>query len=1041
MECFVSRSSFPCDVEVQTEAACAMKVLAELENGLKAIVNLDAFQHLFDILNSKTLPADVPQIAAEALIIIGHEQVNKDHMLQWALVKGHRKEAEWLLGIDADINGASQEKPNIMVAAEGSNQKMMKFLLSNGVSSHTQEALKVCQKKEDHIMIGLLLRHIGLERREGVLAWANLNLTNLKSEYFNSSLVDGVYHDNPCPKNDEWVNYFETAAIRISRRTSSRDVDLEKSSRLSLCSFDEETVEVNSNNTSPIISVKPRRPRSCSGASLAFSTLDPRLECPVVPSEPFVRLNSPSLRNSYPGHPDGLVFSDTSCGNLLPSPTSHDPETLIIPHPMLKRAASALGSIAKESSSNEGSPQCTKLVGNMRLKKSTSMDLRNKAKLDSKPFIQYADFSLNHISKLDVISPANSYVKPFFRGLVKLDLQSNKLSSLPAEVCQELTSLKELNLAENYLEELSYDIFVNKTLQILNVSKNRIKDIDDGKLHATITLKQLDISNNNLTKFPSSFDKFFPALTCLNVSANFISKLAPKPLDLRQLKVLNLSFNKLVSIPPQFLDHCFVLERLDLTKNCLITLPAQAVVTYNRLSHVKLSHNQLKERAPWHVPKFVLQLPNLVSLDISHNMITQLPPPSVWGSRCLRDLNVSHNRISKLNLDASTSLWSTLSNLNLASNRIDQLPEDIGRLSNLTSLDLSHNPLKEIPNEFGKLKCLLEFHRDGLSLNIHPSIINGNAQEICTFLYSKMRHAVPYLRMKLMVVGKESRGKSSLLRALQGKKQPAFESATVGIKVNAWKVAIPKKYLTKGTNKKKYFVLNTWDLAGQEDFHCTHQCFMSSRALYLAVFDASRGPDDLEHLRPWLLNINASAPEAIVIVVGTHADKIVSHNKPEFLQNLADNIERFMQSPGFPNYQGFAIVSSVGKNSALEALRGQIIDIVANYKFKSQVLVEQTVPQSYVQIEDLLAEEANNLIKATKIPVISKRSLIKIVHDNNIQLEMQELDQAVKFLHEVGESLLYLLFISSGGPGARGNHVPPVMYGKMSFLGIMVVCL
>ena len=1000
--------SFSCDVDVQTEAAVAMKVLAELENGLKAVVNLDAYEHLFAILRTKTFPECVLQVAAEALMIIGSEQAHKDHMLQWALITGHRREIDWLLGIGADVNGASQEKHNIMIAAETSNHKMMKLVLSNGVSSHTEEALKVCQAKEDHVMIGLLLKHIGLERKEGMLSWANLNLAELRSEYFSASLVDGVLDRKQVDKDDDWLSYFETAALRRMKRFSSRDVELGIPTRSSFSSFDEECSDPESLNASP--SLDARRPRSCSGASLAFSTLDPRLEGPFKPSEPFVRLNSPTLQNSYPGHPDGLVFADKHCGNLLPSPNSPSDTLSPAPHRFLKRASSSLGHALRDSSSNESSPFLSKFSANMRLKKSSSMDVIGRSKIDSRPFIQYADFSLNRIAKVNVFAISNPFVKPFFAGLVKLDLQGNDLIELPLEIYDVVTKLEELQLAGNRLRKFPYEILKNGTINVLNVSNNSIAEVDESMLQVTVSLTQLNISGNKLTRFPSSIDQFFPALAGLNFSSNQISKLAPRPLDLRNLRSLNLSRNKLEAIPPQFLDHCFALEILDLSVNFLITLPPQGAVTYNRLTHLKLSHNQLKERAPFYVPKFALQLQNLIALDISHNKITQVPSPSLWGTRCLRDLNLSHNRISKLNLDSNCSLWPNLSSLNLARNRIDELPGDVGRLMNLTSLNVSNNPLREIPNELGKLKNLLEFPLEGLTLNIHPSISNGTAQEICTFLYSKMKNSVPYLRMKLMAVGKESRGKSTLLRALQGIKQPTFNSATVGIKVNAWTVAIPKKYLPKQSKKKTHFVLNTWDFAGQEDFHCTHQCFMSSRALYLAVFDASRGPDDLEHLRPWLLTIKANAPEAVVVVVGTHADEIMSHHVSVFLKNLEDNIERFMNSPGFPSYAGYAIVTCIGKSNTIDALREKIIDIVATYKFKSQVLMKQTVPKSYVQLEDLLALEASDLMKAAKIPVLSKRALLRIVQDNDLQLEMQELQQAVKFLNEVGKNFFPCVF-------------------------------
>ena len=49
--------------------------------------------------------------------------------------------------------------------------------------------------------------------------------------------------------------------------------------------------------------------------------------------------------------------------------------------------------------------------------------------------------------------------------------------------------------------------------------------------------------------------------------------------------------------------------------------------------------------------------------------------------------------------------------------------------------------------------------------------------------------------------------------------------------------------------------LSTWDLAGQEVYYATHQCFLSRNTLYLAVWNMEKGEDGIENLRPWLLNI------------------------------------------------------------------------------------------------------------------------------------------------------------------------------------------
>jgi len=68
--------------------------------------------------------------------------------------------------------------------------------------------------------------------------------------------------------------------------------------------------------------------------------------------------------------------------------------------------------------------------------------------------------------------------------------------------------------------------------------------------------------------------------------------------------------------------------------------------------------------------------------------------------------------------------------------------------------------------------------------------------------------------------------------------------------------------------------LSVWDFAGQEDFYATHPCFISEHAMYIALYDASKGPEQLETLKPWLTAIHARAKYCPVLIIGSHADKL-----------------------------------------------------------------------------------------------------------------------------------------------------------------------
>jgi hypothetical protein len=109
-------------------------------------------------------------------------------------------------------------------------------------------------------------------------------------------------------------------------------------------------------------------------------------------------------------------------------------------------------------------------------------------------------------------------------------------------------------------------------------------------------------------------------------------------------------------------------------------------------------------------------------------------------------------------------------------------------------------------------------------------------------------------------------GKTSLLRALLALVNRtdaiAKEDRTIGLDLVRWelKKTLPSSKLT----------LNVQDFAGQEIYYATHQLFLSKRAAYLLVWDASR--DDVEaQVEPWLDSLQANVPGALVLLVATHA--------------------------------------------------------------------------------------------------------------------------------------------------------------------------
>ena len=68
---------------------------------------------------------------------------------------------------------------------------------------------------------------------------------------------------------------------------------------------------------------------------------------------------------------------------------------------------------------------------------------------------------------------------------------------------------------------------------------------------------------------------------------------------------------------------------------------------------------------------------------------------------------------------------------------------------------------------------------------------------------------------------------------------------------------------------------SVWDMAGQEVYYATHQCFLSRNTLYLVVWNMEEKEKGIDNLRPWLLNIqvrrlrSALLSSAILIIQTT----------------------------------------------------------------------------------------------------------------------------------------------------------------------------
>ena len=416
-------------------------------------------------------------------------------------------------------------------------------------------------------------------------------------------------------------------------------------------------------------------------------------------------------------------------------------------------------------------------------------------------------------------------------------------------------------------------------------------------------------------------------------------------------------------------------------------------IPFLQVIQIDLQHNELTT-----IPGCLLELPRLSELNLSHNRLTMIPDMPKW-SACLTVLDLSHNQLTSMPINAVAPV---IYSLNLSHNNFNKVPLCICSFVTLQSLNLSDNPdILTLPAEMGRLKMLNRLHLNNLKdLTDPPKSLQNDPQDCIRYLNSKLRCAKEFYRMKLMLVGLANRGKTTLVKRLQGKEWG--DESTVGVDVSEWRY--------KPNFGKKPFHFSIWDFAGQQEYYATHQCFLSQHSLYLLLFNLSDGDAGVQELMPWLNNIALRAPHACVIIIGTHLDEVPEEMRGEIdmlLHRVGDLAETYQSKLQIVE------VIPVGLKNRIEnisILKDAIYNHAANYKTcGGQFIMGKKIPASYHTLDKQLQQVQHEVRQGLREPVMHVSEFNNMVKQMNLAdiEDEEELKTAALFLTDVGSLLHY----------------------------------
>ena len=200
-------------------------------------------------------------------------------------------------------------------------------------------------------------------------------------------------------------------------------------------------------------------------------------------------------------------------------------------------------------------------------------------------------------------------------------------------------------------------------------------------------VRQLVLKFNEFTKVDASL-AFYPALTLLDLSSNRLSSLPAKVFQAQaKLKVLRLSENSLPNLLPQTFAGLQRLTHLSLSGNQLERLEVGVINDLDHLTNLDLSNNQMKEVEEGSLP------PSLQTLELSSNRLSSIPE-GLSNLHNLTHLSLANNLLVKI---SSLPPLPNLRQLDLSSNQLVEMPSS-PPLSQLAWLNLAENQFKAVPD-------------------------------------------------------------------------------------------------------------------------------------------------------------------------------------------------------------------------------------------------------------------------------------------------------------------------------------------------------
>ena len=458
-----------------------------------------------------------------------------------------------------------------------------------------------------------------------------------------------------------------------------------------------------------------------------------------------------------------------------------------------------------------------------------------------------------------------------------------------------------------------------------------------------------------------------------------------------------------------------------------------------RYSHISLSYNRLIS-----IPEELMQLQSLITLNLSNNQIEEIPSIIRWNCPKLREFNLSHNLL----VDVPYSLFKggnqgrRISVHAGVSNETHAAPQRmVLRLTghnlypcihSMMSVDISHNPkltrvpewvcvlphlallnlrvmpkLTSLPQELGYWENLSIIQLEPERMVSPPAkICVQRSQAILAYLRCQLKGSVHYRHMRIMVLGGNMSGKTTIFKGLVNSKK------TTGATSSAMDMAT---YDFRGEINGGQHIKITYhlmDFSSQAMEYVVYQCFLVKRCVYLVVFNVEDGKDGLRKLLPSLKTLHSCLPDARVLLLATHVDKMANVSLSDVLGWMKEvfavdhptslHDQQYAHNCGLPLISQLILLNTLedkeieGLKQAIHWLSGEMMG------YSPQPRTEEMIPRLYTLLQGVIEtklkrnKQQPNIMKYEEL-FDSFKSVSGDLND-----EEKEFNLACEFLQDTG---------------------------------------